>query len=263
MTEIYGPPGVGKTAFAMQTATNALRTFRSEKIVWIDTAAPLAGPRFMGIFANFRPPVGVDPPFSPPSSEASMHLLDNVTYFNIPLLPHLLTLFLHPTNKFPPSRTSLIVVDNISSPVTAAFPRPSEVGSGVSTIDSARKAAAQRAAKRKWEVAGDLSAAMAKMASMRNIAILVVNQVATSLKGVRKAVLMPALSGDGWDSGIQNRLCLYRDFAPVDNNDRLNDDERKTLRFAEVVRLAGKSVTRSSTAFVIENVMASVGSPRR
>ena len=119
------------------------------------------------------------------------------------------------------------------------------------------------------------------MAQLHSCAVLAVNQVATSLLkgatggGVRKAMLKPSLSGNGWDAGVQNRILLYQDFAPRWDDDdgggsaeELNRDrDRKGggMRFAEVVKVSGKVVgtdtaTATATAtsvvvpFIIEDV---------
>ena len=264
VTEIYGPPGVGKTAFAIQAAAIALHSPSAYKeVVWIDTGAPLPGPRFKQIFTAYKRPSTQDPPSSPPVTQSEESLLDGISYFNVPTLAHLLTLFLHPTSKFPPPRASLIVVDNVSVLFTTAFPRSVDRrADGSSAIaESARNVAQQRAANRKWAIAGDLASAIAKMAQLHNCVVLVVNQVATSLRGVRKAVLKPSLAGNGWDAGVQHRILLYRDFAPRDVSVELSDEEARGMRFAEVVKVSGKAVTRTTAGvvpFVIEQVSQGV-----
>jgi hypothetical protein len=256
VTEIYGPPGVGKTAFAIQAAVNALHSSNPRHgVVWIDTGAPFPGPRFQQVFAAYNLPESHDPPSSPPVPELGDKLLDCVSYYNVPTLAHLLTLFIHPTSKFPPLCASLIVVDNVSALFATAVPRTMDRPVPGSTLaESARKVAQQRAANRKWAIAGDLAAAMAKTATLHNVAVVVVNQVAISLKGVRKAVLKPSLSGNGWDAGVGNRVLLYRDFAPREWGANVTDQERKKMRFAEVVKVGGNSCTEDVVAFVIEDV---------
>lgn len=263
MTEVYGPPGVGKTTFAMQVAANALHSPSAHHgVVWIDTGAPLPGPRFKQICAAYKPLLipGPDTPPSPPVPEPSEKMFNDVSYFNVPTLAHLLTLFLHPTPEFPPPRTSLIVIDNVSTVFATAFTRFADrraAGSTSRVAESARNVAQQKAANRKWAVAGDLAAAMTKMASLHNLSVLAINQVATSLKGVRKAVLKPSLSGNGWDAGVQNQILLYRDFAPKDGTVELTVEERRAMRFAEVAKISGKVATGTAAdvvPFIIEDV---------
>ena len=258
-TEIYGPPGVGKTALAMQVAVNALQEHGGfDKVVWIDTGAPIPGPRFQDILAGYRLPQEVDPPSSPPVARTMDELSTNVTYFYIRTLPHLLTLFMYPTPVFPPPNTSLIVVDNVSTLFATYFPRSSEATITTSAaITSARKTNLQRAANRKFTVAGDLASAMAKTAALKNVAILAINQVATSLRGVRKAVLKPLLSGTAWEAAMYNRIVLFRDFAPAETNDMVEGERKQKLRFAEVLKSEGKARARTVenvVAFVIEEV---------
>lgn len=263
VTEVYGPPGVGKTAFAMQVAVNALHSLGSENgVTWIDTSVPLPGPRFDRISLGYRSYTSHDLTSSPPVRTVDIPTngsYNNVDYFIAPTLAHLLTLFMHPTTKFPLPRTSLIIVDNISAPFATAFPRSVDDKTNSTFADAARKTNQQKAANRKWAVAGDLSSAMAKIAKLHNVAILVINQVATSLKGVRRATLKPSLSGHGWDAGISNRIVLLRDFAPRESGADFTPEEARSLRFAEVVKLAGKfrtGLAENVIAFTIEDVSA-------
>ena len=98
---------------------------------------------------------------------------------------------------------------------------------------------------------------MAKIAQLHNASVLVVNQVATSLKGLRRAVLKPSLSWNAWDAGVGSRVLLYRDLAPRGGVVEMNDVERRGTRFAEVLKVSGKLITGNAAAvvpFVIEGV---------
>lgn len=249
LTEVYGPPGVGKTALAMQLASNALHA--GDRVVWVDTGAPLPGPRLKDILNCYRIPSGQDLPSSPPIARSIGDLLENLVYFNVHTLPHLLVLFLHPTARFPPDKTALVIIDNVSAPFATAFPRSSDAKMG--SLDMARKNRLQWSANRKWAVAGDLAAAMNKMAALKNIAILAINQVATSLKGVKRAVLKPAMAGVEWEAAIHNRVVLWRDFAPPGSG--LDRSTASSVRFAQVVRAGGKIKpvgTEDTVSFIIE-----------
>ena len=211
----------------------------------------MPGPRFQDILGSYSMPIGQDPPSSPPIIRSTDQLLENLTYFNLHTLPHLLVPFLHPTAKFPPDKTVLIIVDNISAPFATAFPR--SLDARMSSIDLARKNKLQWAANRKWAVAGDLAAAMSKMAALKNVAILVINQVAISIKGGRKAVLKPTIGGTAWEAAIHNRVTLWRDFAP--SGSELEDTVMTSMRFAQVVKAGGKSRSpgpEEAVPFIIE-----------
>ena len=233
----------------MQLACNALHA--GNQVVWIDTGAPIPGPRFQDVLQSYSGvPAGQDPASSPPISRSLDDLLEKFTYYNIHTLPHLLVLFLHPTARFPPPDTALIIIDNVSAPFATAFPRstsssffsdPANVKTSSSSLDIARKNKLQWAANRKWVVAGDLAAAMSKMAALKNLAVVVVNQVATSLKGVKRAVLKSALAGAAWEVAVGNRVVLWRDFAPYSGGSGDGSSSNaSSLRFAEVVKAGGK-----------------------
>lgn len=79
---------------------------------------------------------------------------------------------------------------------------------------------------------------MNKMGALKNIAVLVINQVAASIKGVRKAVLKPAIGGAAWETAIHNRLVLWRDLPSSDND--LEESTVRGMRFAQIVKAGGK-----------------------
>ncbi|KAF7504059.1 hypothetical protein GJ744_002888 [Endocarpon pusillum] len=233
----------------MQLACNALHA--GNRVVWIDTGAPIPGPRFQDMLHFYSGlPAGQDPASSPPISRSLDALLDKFTYYNIHTLPHLLVLFLHPTAQFPPPDTALMIIDNVSALFATAFPRstPSSffsdnanVKTSSSSLDIARKNKLQWAANRKWVVAGDLAAAMNKMAALKNVAVVVISQVATSLKGVKRAVLKSALAGTAWEVAVANRVVLWRDFAPdSEGSADASSSIARGIRFAEVVKEGGK-----------------------
>lgn len=241
----------------MQLACNALH--QGHHVVWIDTGAPIPGPRFKDMVSSYGIPAGHEPPSSPPI-ERSMHdLLENMTHFHVPSLAHLLALFLHPTPAFPPANTALIIVDNVSAPFATAFPRSSDVKGG--SLDPARRSKLQWAANRKWAVAGDLAAAMVKMAALRSVAVVAISQVATSLKGVGKAVLKSAIAGTAWEAAVHNRIVLWRDFAPHGGGAGVVEPSMaRRLRLAKVVKTGRKMKPGNSgdvVAFAVEKACSS------
>ena len=66
---------------------------------------------------------------------------------------------------------------------------------------------------RRWAVISDLVAGLAKLAALRNLAVLVINQTVARVRPDTGAILLPAISSNTWDNGIQNRILLYRDWT--------------------------------------------------
>ena len=253
LTEIYGPPGCGKTTLALQLAVNALKLSSTANVIWVDTGTPLAIPRLQSLLSHQKILSSDAVPSSPPIPLDTDDLLNRFQYYRPPSLPHLLTFFLHPTPFFPPLNTRLIVVDNISAPIAAYFPR-----SNSQAAPNTPKAKAQSwQLSRKFATATSLGSALTKMAALHDIAIVVINQVATSLKGQKRAMLKPALSGTGWEASVQNQILIYRDFAPRSYMDSEDDDQMGVLRYVEVFKAGGMLRPRtmeSVVAFKIEEV---------
>jgi len=170
-------------------------------------------------------------------------LLDSFTHILTPTLPHLLSLFVHPPRGFPSEKTSLIIIDSVSSVFAAAYPKSSESRLRLQGGEK-RNDSAQWAANRRWGVAGQLLSKLGKIAATKNLAVVVINQTTTHLRGMTGAMLGSAISGSTWDSGIYNRIVLYRDM--VTGADVLDIPETQALRFAAVLKAAGKAVDESS-----------------
>lgn len=111
ITEIWGPPGVGKTAFAMQAAVNVLRGGKS--VVWVDCFHPVCHERFASL-CNAAPAK---------EGQYTINPLDRLVHFTCPTLAHFIALLCRPTQSSIPSDTVLVVVDSLSALVNHAFPR--------------------------------------------------------------------------------------------------------------------------------------------
>lgn len=112
-------------------------------------------------------------------------LLDSLDVLRAPSLAHLLTLILHPLPSFPPEDTSLVVIDNISTIFTAAYPPGMEevdrqsgangesLGAGVSAGGAKRgvKKKKDGPSARKFAIIGDIVAGLAKLAAAKDLAV--------------------------------------------------------------------------------------------
>ncbi|KAJ5610180.1 hypothetical protein N7510_006899 [Penicillium lagena] len=212
ITEVFGPPGVGKTSLALNTACNALR--EGGRVVWIDTGSPLPNPRLKG------------------------HSFDNgnFIYFRTTTLPHLLALLLRPPRSFPPDGTALLVIDSVSSLFSTYFPNAAELKDRLTQGKITDKAQLQWLLNRKWNVASELATHLARIAS-RNIAVLAINQTHTKIKGQPRATLHPVLAGGAWESNVQARIMMYRDLP--------------NCRLAEMTKRAGRTLLMRSAEWIV------------
>ncbi|GKZ36724.1 hypothetical protein AbraIFM66950_007921 [Aspergillus brasiliensis] len=96
---------------------------------------------------------------------------------------------------------------------------------------------------RKWNVISDLAAQLMKFASRANLAVLVINQTHTRIRGQVRATLSPILSGRGWESCVRARIGVYGDFGYGGDGGR--------VRVAEAMKRDGRLVTvRDKTTVV-------------
>ncbi|MCJ1414968.1 hypothetical protein MMC32_001298 [Xylographa parallela] len=234
ITEVYGPPGVGKTTFAIQGMANALRT--EDSVVWIDSGKPIVGSRLEDVISNSTPRTEHDALPLSPSARSPSEPLTRLHYFFTPTLPHLLALLAHPSPSFPPDQTSLIVVDAVSPLFATAFPRAVE-GLDGNSASGKKNDALQWAASRRFSVMSDFLARLGKLAAMKNIAVLLISQTTTKVKTEFGTVLRPALSTRAWDAGIHNRIVLFRDWEAVQDQ-QSRGSRPKAIRFAGVTKIA-------------------------
>ncbi|KAJ5403107.1 uncharacterized protein N7487_009003 [Penicillium crustosum] len=229
VTEIFGPPGAGKTSLALNIACNALR---DGKVVWIGMFLPV--PRVS--CAVLLTPLDTGCPLPSPRLEEMSVNLDDFIYFRAHTLPHLIALLARPPKGFPPSETNLIVVDSVSNLFPAYFPSAQELKDQLAEGKITDKAHLQWLLNRKWNIASELATHLARLAA-RNIAVLTINQSHTKIKPQSHAVLQPLLSGSAWEASVQTRIAVYRDLP----------DER----FAEVEKRAGKSLPEQAEELLV------------
>ncbi|KAI9795140.1 MAG: hypothetical protein M1816_000162 [Peltula sp. TS41687] len=225
----------------MQVAANALHA--GDKVIWVDCASQLPGRRFKEILSRTR--IGHDGEPHPSSDD----LLCNLEHITTPTLPHLLTLLLYPTPDFPPENTSLLVIDSISTISNLAFPRiiDDSTSEGRTASNKKNDAASQWASSRRWAVMGTLISKIGKLAALKNIAILIINQTVARVKAETGAVLLPAISSTGWDAGVNYRILMFRDWVPPLRPDEASHVS-KDVRFASVLRAGGVVYNNLSNA---------------
>ncbi|KAF2219643.1 hypothetical protein BDZ85DRAFT_298589 [Elsinoe ampelina] len=204
VTEIWGPSGSGKTTLAMQFAAHALRS--GQQVTWIDASTPLAPCRLSPILST---------PIPTPDLATQFHHLP------LPTLSHILTLLLFPPASIPLPTSSLLVLENLSSPLDAAYPRhpvPSTYPSshsGAGSFPRGPQAEAQKwAANRRYAVTGTLGAALKKVATLHGLAVVVTCGAVTRGRGKgRGAGLGGGVGGVEWERSVACRVGLFRDYS--------------------------------------------------
>jgi hypothetical protein len=158
-------------------------------------------------------------------------------HYTTPTLPHLLALFLHPKQSFPPPETVLIVIDSISTLFDLAFHR-----NFAYTALSKKSDQEKWAANRRLAIMSDLISKIGRMAALHDIAVLLTCQTTTRLRsGIGLgALLLPAMSGVEWDNGISTQLVFFRDWPPNDVVKLGEERDRwEKLRYAGVIKING------------------------
>ncbi|KAL1899069.1 hypothetical protein Sste5346_002991 [Sporothrix stenoceras] len=239
LTEIWGPPGVGKTAFGLQLAANALQ--QGGNVVWIDCLQSLCYDRLGDVYDSRCE-----------GTDGARSLEDGFGHYVCPSLPHFIAMLCPPPPAQPaciPADTTLLVVDSLSALVNAALPRTVE-GKGPPLMANGKKAPSPY--DKRAQVLQCVAAALERLAETRNIAILVLTQCASRVQTERGAALAPALNGVAWDRGITTRLVLFRDWAWKDNRPVGG-------RFAGIQKLNGNESETGIDAMVAFDIVGTGG----
>lgn len=163
---------------------------------------------------------------SPKTDENSLseELLDNLTHYKTLSLPHLAALVCQSASVFPPPNTSLIIIDSLSSLIAGAFARVADnvvtpakamarklsqrpsIWSSILRLIAPKQDPQKWATSRKWTVLQFLISSLQKLATLHNIAIVILGQVSTKMQGGSRAIIVPAIASLGWDTGISTRI---------------------------------------------------------
>ncbi|KUI69099.1 DNA repair protein rhp55 [Cytospora mali] len=231
VTEIWGPPGVGKTAFGIQAAANVLRDGKS--VVWVDCFYAVSHDRLTDVC---RAVSGGD-------EVMASDRLDKLIHYACPSLSHFIALICRPTHSSLPSDVALIVIDSLSVLVNHAFPRlpaPNAAAKGNSKGPSSSV--------KRLQVLQYVVGALQKLAATRDAAVIVLTQCATRMQAERRATLTPAINANVWEQGIATRMALFRDWM-------WHDGHAFGARLAAVQKANGKvtsNATETVYAFKVE-----------
>ncbi|KAL2279514.1 hypothetical protein FJTKL_13390 [Diaporthe vaccinii] len=217
LTEIWGPPGVGKTAFGIQAAADVLRV--GNGVVWVDCFYPVSRDRLTEV-CRAEGAGGED--------AVSDHL-DRFVQYSCPSLAHFIALLCRPTRSSLPPGTALIVVDSLSALLNHAFPR-------LPAQNAAPKASSKgpSMSSKRLQVLQYVVSALQKLAATRDAAVVILTQCATRMQAERSATLIPAINASVWEQGIATRVALLRDWM-------WDDGHPYGARLAAVQKVNGKT----------------------
>ncbi|KAF6813747.1 rad55 protein [Colletotrichum sojae] len=225
VTEIWGPPGSGKTALGIQLVANALREGRGA--VWVDGAYSVCGQRLSTVIEAVK---------------GTTSSTDNFTHFACRSLPHVVALLGRPVTITRTANTVLVVIDSLSALINHAFPK---VPDGRKTVVPGK--GPSLAAKR-LQALQYIVSALQKLAATRGCAVVVLSQCATKMQTERSPTLIPSINAGVWEQGVSTRVVLFRDWIWKDGNP-------STVTFAGVQKLdgkAGQDTMQSAAAFRVE-----------
>ncbi|ORY83648.1 P-loop containing nucleoside triphosphate hydrolase protein [Protomyces lactucae-debilis] len=238
LTEVYGPPGSGKTAFAMYMAAHILEDHAEKQgaatasvepsdkdetlISWLECSQRLPATRLRDMIST-----------NAFDTDVEMAKLSRVKTRRVASLPALMAMLLHaPDGDLPiflTKDTKLLVIDDLTTLFNAAFPPEDSRSAAPGESQSARRA----------RVTKLLAQTLQTLAASCQIIILVLCKLTTRVAAGSGATLVASL-GDAWQDACSTRLLLYRDFPPV----RLSADDAAALRYCAVQKVGGAMLAR-------------------
>ncbi|KAH7035448.1 P-loop containing nucleoside triphosphate hydrolase protein [Microdochium trichocladiopsis] len=197
VVEIWGPPGSGKTAFALQLAASSIRS--GHQVVWVDGFHPISGQRFHNVLQGHIDQAEDHAETSP----VSLDSLDALHHFTTPSLAHLLALLCKPTSSAIPDGTSLLVIDSFSALFNHAYPR---------NVETKKTPRGPSASSRRLQAIQFIISSLQKLAAAKEILVVIISQCATRMQADRSAIIAPAVSSAALEAGLGTRLVVFKDW---------------------------------------------------
>ncbi|KAG4302320.1 hypothetical protein PCK1_001592 [Pneumocystis canis] len=203
ITEISGPPGSGKTIMALQVAINCLK--KKEKILWIETFQPFPIHSLEKIIALNKTNQETT---SINHTHDEINPLNYLTILHAPSLNNLIALFLHSSktdSKDLIQQKKLIIIDDIATPLIAAFPTDN-------VENQSRNTSYDTTLLKKSQILTNLLLSFNRIAAKNNACILVLSKMVikiNNLNGKEYPILSSPLSST-WSQNCPNKILLLR-----------------------------------------------------
>ncbi|PTB60812.1 hypothetical protein M431DRAFT_537882 [Trichoderma harzianum CBS 226.95] len=201
VTEIWGPPGCGKTALGIQLAANALSG--GNGVVWVDCFQKLQSQRIANVLKSVK-----ESRHSAETGDTQEIDPSKLVQYSCMTLPHLLAFISRPTTTTIASDVSLIIISSPSALINSSLPRSLERKGNPKQA----KGSPTQASKRLQGLQFIINT-LQKLAATKNCAVVLLSQCATKMRGEQKPTLIPSINTTVWEQGVSTRLVLFRDWA--------------------------------------------------
>ncbi|KAM5367422.1 hypothetical protein ACJZ2D_009985 [Fusarium nematophilum] len=208
VTEIWGPPGTGKTALGLQLAANALCD--GDAVVWVDCFQAIRSERLSRVIKAVKRK-REDSSRGASTPEEENNYATRFHHYSCLTLPHFIALVSRPTMKSIPSSSSLVIVSSLSALVNSALPK-SHDGKAIS-----RPSKGPNPSTKRMQALQSIMNSLHKLAATRNCAVVVLSQCATKMHSERGATLTAAVNATVWEQGVSTRLVMFRDWTWHEN----------------------------------------------
>ncbi|KAL7938025.1 P-loop containing nucleoside triphosphate hydrolase protein [Trichoderma chlorosporum] len=222
VTEIWGPPGCGKTALGIQLAANALSDGKG--VVWVDCFHKLQAQRIANVLRSLKESRQL-------AGKGDVQDVDpnKLVQHSCMTLPHLLAFISRPTTNTIASDVSLIIISSPSALINSSLPRSLE-GRG-----NPKQAKGPTSSSKRLQGLQFIITTLQKLAATKNCAIVLLSQCATKMRSEQKPTLIPSINTTVWEQGVSTRLVLFRDWA-------WNANKSSSVFLAGLQKIDGRAV---------------------
>uniref|UniRef100_T1J2H1 DNA repair protein RAD51 homolog 3 n=1 Tax=Strigamia maritima TaxID=126957 RepID=T1J2H1_STRMM len=192
ITEIAGPPGIGKTQFCLQLSVDVQipREFAGlgEQVVYIDTEGTFTFERLKDIAnATIHHCHSISRSLSAVNNFTVSSILENIHYFRcIDHIQLIATINLLPDHIKANPKIRLIIIDNIALPFRIQF---------------------EGKVNARTRILSELGQTLTQLATEYKLAVVITNQMSTNFESEGRSSLIPAL-GETWGHTCTLRLIL-------------------------------------------------------